>query len=288
MLLFSTITTNFVCEKISTSKTAIVYKLTTNNHCNYDFVGEIMKKHIQNGGSFILKISSKSTLNEHIHREQLILTRLMSKSNIYKVFDKVYDSDTGVYGFIMDCLYGTPLDIVITENKKKSTYITNAKFARILFKLLASLKIIHNFGIAHCDIKPANILLDDGYPMIIDFGLSEMILCREIDKHIIKCKGTPLYMNLTRFMNITDYSELYKSDIYALGVVAYELRYNNCYYYDINNISRLKIKKKDKMVLRSEHIPTFELNDIDALIFDMVNETPSIDSCLQRLRKFLF
>lgn len=77
---------------------------------------------------------------------------------------------------------------------------------------------IHN-TVNHHDLKPANILVGrHGVPMVTDFGLATPIASNETRRS----GGTPLYMSPEQFCtpiaNLTR-----RSDVYALGVILYEL-----------------------------------------------------------------
>ncbi|TDI12525.1 MAG: serine/threonine protein kinase, partial [Acidobacteria bacterium] len=91
-----------------------------------------------------------------------------------------------------------------------------AQRARIVKGVCEALHRAHSLGIQHRDLKPANIMLDAALqPKILDFGLSESA---PDSGHL---KGTPHYLapeqlDPTRRIDA-------RTDIYALGVILYEL-----------------------------------------------------------------
>lgn len=93
---------------------------------------------------------------------------------------------------------------------------------RIIKDISSGLEYLHNYGIMHLDIKPANILLDSqGHYVISDFGLSHRAtsLIHAYDK--AKTIGGAAYMSPERFAPNTRI-DIY-SDIWSLGVSIYEL-----------------------------------------------------------------
>ena len=94
-----------------------------------------------------------------------------------------------------------------------------AQSRRIAIQLCESLQHIHRYGMIHCDIKPANVLLDassDAY--IADFGLTRFIDPSGSEDNPIG--GTPAYLAPEVIRGATPDE---RSDIYSLGCVLYEL-----------------------------------------------------------------
>ena len=92
------------------------------------------------------------------------------------------------------------------------------KAVEIARRLCAGLAAAHSQGVLHRDLKPANIMIDGrGQVLITDFGLAgiaEEIRGAEIGS------GTPAYMSPEQ---LAGREVTIKSDIYALGLVLYEM-----------------------------------------------------------------
>ncbi len=84
-------------------------------------------------------------------------------------------------------------------------------------KLCAGLAAAHERGVLHRDLKPANIMIDGrGQVIIMDFGLAGLSDQLQGDVR----SGTPAYMSPEQLAGT---EVTVKSDIYALGLVLYEL-----------------------------------------------------------------
>ena len=84
------------------------------------------------------------------------------------------------------------------------------------------MQYIHANNIAHCDIKPENILLDKNFsPKLSDFGFSQSFKGDEGDYMLYKFSGTDIYCAPeTRKAYITGFNGV-KHDIFSLGVLLF-------------------------------------------------------------------
>ncbi|MBZ5578092.1 MAG: serine/threonine protein kinase [Acidobacteriia bacterium] len=91
------------------------------------------------------------------------------------------------------------------------------KAAETARKLCAGLAAAHERGVLHRDLKPANVMIDGrGQVVIMDFGLAGLSDQLQGDVR----SGTPAYMSPEQLAGI---EVTVKSDLYALGLVLYEL-----------------------------------------------------------------
>jgi len=149
---------------------------------------------------------------------------MMDHPNIAKVLD-AGATEAGRPYFVMELVRG----IRITDYCDQHNLSTKDRLD-LFMKVCHAIQHAHQKGIIHRDIKPSNILvtLHDGVPVpkVIDFGiakategrLSDLTVYTEMHQFI----GTPAYMSPEQAeMSGLDIDT--RSDIYALGVLLYEL-----------------------------------------------------------------
>lgn len=150
---------------------------------------------------------------KRFEREAKTLARL-SHPNIVKVTD--YGEFKGNPYLVMEYVPGGTL------KRKLGKPIPWREAARMLVPIAHALEYAHQNHIIHRDIKPGNILIAEiGRPMLSDFGIAKILDIEETGELTASGVGvgTPEYMAPEQFQGRVDT----RSDIYALGVVFYEM-----------------------------------------------------------------
>src|SRR6185436_16419914 len=150
---------------------------------------------------------------------------MMDHPNIAKVFD-AGATETGRPYFVMELVRG----MKITDYCDEAKLSTRARLD-LFMQVCQAIQHAHQKGIIHRDIKPSNILVsaNDGVlvPKVIDFGIAKATTGQQLtDKTLFTAFeqfiGTPAYMSPEQAV-ITNVDIDTRSDIYALGVLLYEM-----------------------------------------------------------------
>jgi serine/threonine protein kinase len=133
--------------------------------------------------------------------------------NIVRFYGIERDGDI-VY-MLMDYIDGVTLRKEIFQSEEPFSL---ERILEVMRSVCSALYYAHKLGFVHCDIKPANIMIQkNGNILVADFGISRMT---EASTATMVGAGTPAYMSPEQ---IKGGDPLPQMDIYALGVVLFEL-----------------------------------------------------------------
>jgi serine/threonine-protein kinase len=143
-------------------------------------------------------------------RNEVRIARRISHPNVCRVHD-IGETNNQVF-LSMEYVDGEDLSLLL----RRVGRLPRDKGLEIARKICAGLAAAHDKGVLHRDLKPSNIMLDGrGEALIMDFGLAG--LAHEIED---VRSGTPVYMAPEQ---LAGKEVTARSDIYALGLVLYEL-----------------------------------------------------------------
>lgn len=148
--------------------------------------------------------------------KEIETTASLQHPNILPLFDSGHVDGTVFY--VMPYVQGESLRHRLLREKQ----LPVPDAVRIAADIAAALDYAHRHGVVHRDIKPDNVLFQDGRALVADFGVA---LARTNDGVRLTraglTVGTPQYMSPEQASGEYDVDP--RSDIYALGTVVYEM-----------------------------------------------------------------
>ena len=149
---------------------------------------------------------------------------MMDHPNIAKVLD-AGATDKGRPFFVMELVKGIPITQFCDEQQ-----LTTRQRLELFADVCSAINHAHQKGVIHRDLKPSNVLVtlhgDKPVPKVIDFGIAKATQGRLTDKTLFtrfeQFVGTPAYMSPEQTA-LCGLDIDTRSDIYALGILLYEL-----------------------------------------------------------------
>jgi serine/threonine protein kinase len=166
---------------------------------------KLLAEHLAEDASFVSRF----------RREALAAARLVHP-NIVQVFDFGSDRDSGRQFIVMEYVDGQSCAEILRDRG----HLEPAEAVDILAQSCRGLDYAHRNGVVHRDVKPGNLLLSgDGMIKLADFGIAKAAEQSDITK-VGSVLGTAAYLSPEQARGEPAGPP---SDLYALGVVAYQL-----------------------------------------------------------------
>jgi hypothetical protein len=206
------------------------------------------------GQPVALKFLPKALADDSVRRERLFaevrIARQVSHPNICRVYD--ISELEGRHFLTMEYIDGEDLASLL----KRIGSLPGAKALDVARQLCAGLAAAHDKGVLHRDLKPANVMIDGrGRVRITDFGLAVAEGEEAEDGDV---SGTPPYMAPEQFAGK---GASVRSDIYALGLVFYEI-FTGKRAFDAKTMAELRSRKEAS----SPTAPSEIARDIDPIV----------------------
>ncbi|MEM2695627.1 MAG: protein kinase [Thermoproteota archaeon] len=148
--------------------------------------------------------------------EEYWIVHSLCHPNIVRVYE--FGEDKGYFFIVSEYINGVSLQQRLAEGKALSLKET----VKIISQIAKALDAVHSRGIVHRDLKPSNILIErTGRVVLTDFGIASIAYGLGSQACWKGLCGTPEYMapeQARRDMEVT-----YKADIYALGIISYQM-----------------------------------------------------------------
>jgi tRNA A-37 threonylcarbamoyl transferase component Bud32 len=164
-----------------------------------------------------VELSQDPAFAERFAREARMLAKL-SHPNIVTIHDF---GQAGEFSYlVMEYVDGMNLREILRTGGLETPHSLD-----VIASLAAALDYAHAEGVVHRDIKPENILFDRrGHVKLADFGLAKLAYPSAINPTLTLTRqalGTPHYMAPEQWESPQNVD--HRADIYALGVVGYEM-----------------------------------------------------------------
>jgi len=189
----------------------------------------------------------------------------LSHPNIVSIYDT--GEDNGTHFIVMELVEGRSLRDVL----KRESQLLPRRAAEIAAEVAAALSVAHRAGLVHRDIKPGNVLLTpDGSVKVTDFGIARAWDDSEQLTRTGAVIGTATYFSPEQAQGRPADE---RSDIYALGVVLYEMLAGLPPFSGENPVSIAYQHVSQNPIRPSVHNPDVPA-DLDAIVMRALDKEP--------------
>jgi NIMA (never in mitosis gene a)-related kinase len=255
----------------------VLYKL---GEGSYSKVFKVVR--LSDQSEYALKRVELKQLSESEKMNALNEVRILASiehANVVSYKEAFFDERQKCLCIVMEYAAGGDLKRRIMSHSEKGLAFEEAELKEFLVQVAAGLKSLHDRSIIHCDLKSANIFLTvDGHYKIGDMNVSKVAK----NGMIYIQTGTPYYASPEVWR---DEPYNYKSDIWSLGVILYEMATSQLPFKGKNNEELFDAVQNGKF----KPLPASFSEEFTQLITRCLSVDPSKrPSCLEILSDKLF
>ena len=138
---------------------------------------------------------------------------------------------------VMERVFGVSLRSMLEERRNARKKLTVLEALEVLIPLGDALSAVHRAGISHRDVKPSNVMIAPGDRVVLmDFGL---VLPEYLAEGELGFAGTPGYIAPEVIRGTSQPGQGHLVDLYALGVLAYELLVGAPPFDDVSSLTKM-------------------------------------------------
>jgi serine/threonine protein kinase len=209
-------------------------------------------------------LAEDATFKERFEREAKFIASL-NHPNIVQVYDFSMTNEGGqmISYMVMPFIAGKNLREILEATCARGERLSNDRIRDILLDVAAALNYAHNRGMVHRDVKPANILFDEhDHAVLSDFGIARLAEAAHLTQEGATV-GTPTYISPEQASGLPVDA---RSDLYALGVMLYEMLAGEPPFTADTNLSLILKHMNEPVPSISQHL---SVNNpaLDALVY---------------------
>lgn len=186
------------------------------------YASAALVKETTTGETYVAKCISLAALNDHdqeLANQEVSLLQTLGHPYIVAYHDSFLIEGSNTLVIVMEYCNGGDLRKVIKDKAKAEEHFPEDQIMTWFVQLCMSLQYCHSEKVLHRDLKTSNIFLTEGGVIKLgDFGISRVL--EGTTEAAVTIVGTPYYMS-PEVCRSEPYN--WKSDIWALGCVLYEL-----------------------------------------------------------------
>ncbi|MFZ4812974.1 MAG: serine/threonine protein kinase [Phototrophicaceae bacterium] len=216
-------------------------------------------------------LADDETFRARFEREAKFLASF-NHPNVIQIFDyaTLEQNDRHLCYMVMTYLPNPSLKQVMDGESERGELMPHPRILQIINDLASALDYAHRMGMVHRDVKPANILFDEtGRAILTDFGIARLAQGSKLTQENVTV-GTPAYMAPEQASGGAIDG---RTDIYALGVILYELLAGKPPFEDDGSLSILLKHLNEPIPLLSE-LGYIQNGFLDAVLLKVLAKSP--------------